>query len=122
MKLFVPLAAVLFLSPFALATQTEIASGDILAGSPTTQAIGVEPVTTFFFDAPAAGTLISTVTTDRSGLGYDIDFYFYDADGGYLSGCTSVGAEESCAVPAGAAQVEVSAWYGVDLHVSVLAG
>lgn len=122
MKLLVPLAAVLFFSPFALAVPTEIASGDILAGSPATVAVGLEPVSTFYFDAPAAGTVITTVTTDRSGIGYDIDFYFYDAGGDYISACDSVGAEESCAVPAGAAVVEVSAWYGVDLHVSVLAG
>lgn len=34
--------------------------------------------------------------------------------------CITIGTEETgCAVPVGTAEIEVSAWSGVDLHVSV---
>ena len=117
--LLATLTAALLLVPAAQAG-TEIASGDILVGSPTTEAIGLDGVTSFFFAAPAAGTVLSTVTTDHSGLGYDIDLYFYGPGDVYISGCVTIGTEETgCVVPAGAVTVEVSAWIGADLHVSV---
>lgn len=120
--LLATLTAAFLLIP-AAAAGTEVASGDILVGAATTQIVGIDGVTSFFFAAPAAGTVLSTVTTDHSGLGYDIDLYFYGAGDVYLSGCSAFGTEETgCVVPPGATSVEVSAWSGADLHVSVQSG
>lgn len=110
------------------AAGTPIGSGHIALGAPTTSAITTSeanaPVIldSFFVAAPAAGTVVSTQTVDKSGLPYDLDLYFWDADGNYLSDCATDAVDESCAVPAGAALVEVAAYVGVDLDVTVLAG
>lgn len=106
--------------PTAVA-ETELGSGHIVAGSPTTIAFGLADVTSLFFAAPEAGTNLTTRTVDNAGIGYDLDLYFYDAAGNYLGGCSTSAADEVCTVPAAAAEVEVAAFYGADLHVTLVA-
>jgi hypothetical protein len=115
------LATLAMLALPAAAADTELGSGHILVGSPTTAVIGIPDVTSLFFATPAAGTIITTSTVDNSGAGYDLDFYFWDAAGGYLSACATEAVDEICEVPAGAAEVEVSAFVGLDLDVTLLA-
>lgn len=103
-----------------------IATGHITVGVPTStllsvaEATTVENVDSFFFTAPAAGTLLTTTTIDNSGLGYDLDFYFFDASGAYVDGCSTEAADEVCVVPPGAVTGEVGAYSGVDLDVTVI--
>lgn len=118
--------ALLLLAATPAQASDVIAEGHIIGGAPTTSALtvaeaaAVENVDSFFFAAPAAGTSITTSTTDNSGLGYDLDFYFWDANGGYIGSCATSAADEVCEVPAGAATGEVAAYLGVDLDVVVL--
>lgn len=127
MRTFFTLAlGLLLLAPLAIAQDEPIASGTIKVGSPTISAItvaeaaDVEGVDSFFFPAPAAGTVITSVTVDNGGLGYDIDFFFFDAEGNYVaSECQNAGTDEICAVPEGAVTAEAAAWIGADLEVYV---
>ncbi|HWH44342.1 MAG TPA: hypothetical protein VNT32_06395 [Thermoleophilaceae bacterium] len=103
-----------------------VGSGHIAVGSPHTSLIsvgevGIDGVDSFFLSAPAAGTTITTQTVDHSELGYDLDFYFFAADGSYVdSDCQTAQIDETCVVPAGAADVEVAAYFGADLDVTVV--
>lgn len=120
MRLLLPLALALALGFAPSAAATSVGSGHIVAGSPTTMATALEGVTSFYLAAPLPGTLVSSETIDHGGLGYDIDFYFWSAAGDYLGGCFTAGSEElDCVVPTGAAQIEVSAYFGVELDVTV---
>ena len=104
---------------------SEIGSGHILAGDliGATMFVGVSGVDGFELDISnvAPGTVLSTVTTDNSGSGYDLDMQFYDSSFNDLGGCFSSGTEETCEVPEGAAYLDVIAFQGVDLNVSVVA-
>lgn len=106
--------------PGALA-ESEIGRGHITAGAPTTAFVPVEGVASLYFAAPAVGTVITTRTVDHGGLGYDLDMYFFTASGTYLSSCATAAAAAVCTVPGGAAEVEVSAFYGFDLDVALWA-
>ena len=65
---------------------------------------------------------LHTVTVDNSQTGYDIDLYFFDADGGQLSACETPGEDETdCLVPTGATVVRVNSYLGFDLDVTVWA-
>lgn len=96
---------------------TEVAQGDVLAGFPFLVEDGVNAV---FFTA-AAGSQVYAVTTDRSGLGYDVDIVFFDAGGlGLDSSCATAAPDEPpCTVPPEAASMAAHAWSGVDLHIAV---
>lgn len=123
--LLVAAALVVAITPFAHA-DTVIASGHILVGAPTTALVaaseaGIDGVDSFSFPV-TPGQVITTSTTDHSELGYDLDFYFFAADGTYVaSECQTVAIDEVCTVPAGAAIGEVAAFFGANLDVDVLA-
>lgn len=103
-----------------------VAEGHIQAGGPHTallsvgEATGEEGVDSFFFAAPAEGTVVTTETVNNTDIPYDLDIYWFAEDGSYLSSCATEAADETCAVPAGAAEGEVAAWLGADLDVTVL--
>lgn len=124
------LAAALLAAPAASALDDEVvASGHIAAGAPHTLFLSlaesdVEGVDGFSFDAaPVAGGRIATETTDHTGLGHDVDVYFYQADGTYIDhdGCATASFDEECDVPSTAATGYVVAFFGADLTVDVLA-
>ena len=71
--------------------------------------------------APASGTLITASAVDNSGLGYDLDLYFFTSAGAFVGQCSTAASDESCRVPAGAQVIEVAAFSGVDLDVTVTA-
>lgn len=101
----------------AAAADTAIAEGDALAGFPFLVSDGLNAV---FFSA-AAGSQVYAVTTDRSGVGYDVDIVFFDAEGlGLDSSCATAAPDEPpCTVPPEAASMAAHAWSGVDLHIVV---
>lgn len=116
-----------------------IASGQVAADSRTVTVLGErvellglpgpdEGVDGFFLAAPAGGTRIGTVTTDRSGRGYALNLNFHDANRAWRGSCSPgwsvlAGAPHvevrGCTVPGSATTVEVSADYGYDLEVVV---
>lgn len=109
----------------------EVASGNILVGSPTTYirsltvAAGQEGVESFHMEeVPPPGTVIGTNTTDNAGAGFNLDLYFHDESGGYLGGCSDQpgpgqAGEQTCEVPDDATQGTVDAAWGADLDVVV---
>lgn len=112
--------------PVVHAQAEVVASGHIEVGGPHTTAVtiaeatGEEGIDAFFFDAPAAGTDIMTQTTDNSGLGYDLDIYWFDGDDNFVEACATGTADETCTVPDGAVTGEVAAFLGADLDVTVV--
>lgn len=98
------------------ATPVQAASGtcDWVVGGPHTMlasvaANGVDGVDGCWVNTSA----ISTSTTSVGGL-HDIDVYWYDANGNFLSGdCATTSTDESCSGPGGAAYAEVVAFTGV---------
>lgn len=112
--------------PVVHAQAEVVATGHIEAGGPHTalvtvaEATGEEGIDAFYFDAPAAGTSITTQTTDNSGLGYDLDIYWFAEDGSFVESCATEAADETCTVPPGAATGEVAAFLGADLDVTVI--
>jgi hypothetical protein len=119
------LGIVLALPAGAMAQDVVVASGHITAGSPhtllaTAGEAGVDGIDSFLFAAPAAGTRLTTRTVDGTDLGYDLDFWFFGADGSVVGDCSTEAADEVCDVPGGAVDAEVSAFQGVDLDVTVL--
>lgn len=102
-----------------------LASGNIVLGGPHVRSfrslavLGVPDVDGFFLKAPPPATNVTTVTLDRGGLGYDLDFNFHDASGKWLGGCQTPKPDEVCLVPAAASRVEVAAYAGRDLDVAV---
>lgn len=114
-----------------------VGEGHIAQGSPTawyrsvavvtchmTEAPCVEGVDSFLVDAPAAGTVIGTNTTDDVGQGFNLNLFFHSANGNYLGGCgegplDQTEAEQTCEVPEGAATAVVDAVWGTDLDVVV---
>lgn len=120
MRTLIAIAAVaaLFVLPNVTAATT-LAEGDVLAGWPILVAGGLNAVS---FTAPA-GTVVQAITTDNSGLGYDVDILFFDADGNSMdaSCATEAPDEEPCTVPAGATDMYAHAYMGADLHIVVVA-
>jgi hypothetical protein len=117
----------LFLLAASPASAGTIASGHITIGAPTTSLLTTseaglnQNIDSFFFNAPAAGIVITTDTVDGGELGYDLDFYFFAASGDYVdSDCQTEAADEVCTVPAGAADAEVAAFFGRELDVDVV--
>lgn len=111
----------LALPGLAAAPGDVIGEGHITAGTPVTSLItdDITGLQNFFVDLNGEAA-IETSTVDNGGLGYDIDVYFYNAAGDYLSGCVGGSGDPVCAVPANAASAEIAALYGVDLDVTVL--
>jgi hypothetical protein len=103
----------------------KVGAGHIVVGGPhsrlfrTLAVLGAPGIDGFFFEAPPAGTNVTTVTKDTHGLGYDLDFNFHDQGGTWLGGCQTPAKDEVCTVPEGAARGEVAAYAGADLDVEV---
>jgi hypothetical protein len=118
-------AALLAASPLANAS-TVVGSGHVAAGDligATTLFFGVSGIDGFELDVSSvlAGIVLTTATTDNSGLGFDLDLQFWDANFNDLGGCYDAGSEQSCTVPAGAVWLDVLASQGADLDVDVIA-
>lgn len=114
-----------------------VGDGRVAQGSPTawyrsvavvtchmTGAPCVEGVDSFLVDAPAAGTVIGTNTTDGGGRGFNLNLFFHDDRGEYLGGCGEDAfdreeGDQTCEVPEGAATAVVDAVWGTDLDVVV---
>lgn len=114
-----------------------VGEGQIAQGSPTawyrsvavvtchmTEAPCVEGVDSFLVDAPAAGTVIGTNTTDGAEQGFNLNLFFHDDRGEYLGGCGEgaldrTEGEQTCEVPQRAATAVVDAVWGTDLDVVV---
>lgn len=127
--------ALLALTAVPAQASTPLGSGTILLSdffAPITTTAQEEGIDGFYVDAPAAGTTITSSTVDAKGLGYDIDFRFYDAQGRHIEPqkenggdpCETRGAEQTCIVPAGlenGGRILVSSKLGAFLEVTVLA-
>lgn len=114
-----------------------VGEGHIVQGSPTawyrsvavvtchmTGAPCVEGVDSFLVDAPTAGTVIGTNTTDGGGQGFNLNLFFHDDRGEYLGGCGEgaldrTDGDQTCEVPSGSATAVVDAVWGTDLDVVV---
>ncbi len=74
-----------------------------------------------------AGLHFATSTTGPGTArgAFDLDAYFYEADGDYLGGATCTGSSDGdlddCIIPERAGVVRIAAWYGANLRVTVVA-
>lgn len=114
------LAATLAMALAGSASAATLGAGHITVGSPTTSLLALDNgIDGFVLDGAVPGSTISTSTVDNGGLGHDLDLYFYDSSGRYVASCATDAADESCTVPDGASSVEVDAFFGRDLDVTV---